>query len=200
MTSLRERLAGIRDRVWAWFVYHAEHRHALAWFALVAFLDGIFLPIAPEFFLVALMLAHPKKWREYLMVGISACALGAAVGYYIGFFLFHSFGLPILHLYHLEGAFHQARHLLQGHVFITMLCLMFLPLPDKVFIYAAGFLGVHFAPFITGYFLGRGIRMAIVAYLTGRYGRRALEILNRYLVWVALAVVVYLAAHFYLVK
>ncbi len=171
------------ERVWQWFVMHAQRPHALFWLALVACTDAIFFPVAPEVFLVALVLAHKERARAYLAVAASFSALGAAIGYFVASFLFHQFGEPILVFYHLEPAFITARHLIAGHVFLTMAVASFTPIPDKVFIYAGGFLGVHFIPFITGYVLGRTVRMAIFVYLTERYGVRVLELIKKYMLW-----------------
>ena len=87
-------------------------------------------------------------------------------------------------------AFDTARHLIAGHVFVAMAVASFTPVPDKVFIYAGGFLGVHFFPFIAGYFLGRGVRMALVCYLTQRFGQHVLDLINRYLISFAAVIVV----------
>jgi uncharacterized membrane protein YdjX (TVP38/TMEM64 family) len=74
-------------------------------------------------------------------------------------------------------------------VFTTMALATFTPLPDKMFIYAAGFLGVRFVPYIVGYFVGRGIRMSIMTYVTARYGRRVIEVANKYAIIVGAVVV-----------
>jgi Na+/proline symporter len=58
-----------------------------------------------------------------------------------------------------------------------------------MFIYAAGFLGVRFVPYIVGYFVGRGIRMSIMTYVTARYGRRVIEVANKYAIIVGAVVV-----------
>lgn len=171
------------ERVWEWFVIQARRPHALFWLALVSFADAIFFPVAPELFLVALVLAHKERSRVYLAVSASFSALGAASGYFIAAFLFHQFGEPILVFYHLEAAFDTARHFIAGHVFLTMAVASFTPIPDKVFIYAGGFLGVNFAPFITGYVLGRTARMAIFVYLTERYGMAVLDLIKKYILW-----------------
>lgn len=186
-----------RGKSWGWFTRHAESRHALVWLALLAFADGIFLPIAPEIFLVALMLARPTHWKRYLPVAIASSVAGAAVGYVVAAFLFHQFGEAILNFYGLHHAFAEARHLVRGHVFFAMVLAAFTPLPDKVFIYAGGFLGAHFVPFITGYFVGRSIRMAVVTYLTQRYGRHILDLLREYAVVAAIALVVFVGGYFW---
>lgn len=185
MAGVLDYISIARERSWQWFVGHAHRPHALAWLALVAFTDAIISPLAPEVFLVALMLAQPSRWRQYLATAVLSTIAGAAVGYYVAVFLFHQFGEPLLAFYHLQNAFRVARSLIMGHVFLTMAVASFTPVPDKVFIYAGGFLGVHFLPYITGYFLGRSIRMALVVYLTGRYGQRALDLFTKYILWVA---------------
>ena len=191
-----------QERMWRWFTGHARRPHALWWLAAVAFTDAIFFPVAPEVFLVALTLAHKERARTYLAVAAGFSALGAATGYFVAVFLFHQFGEPILAFYHLENAFRMARHFIAGHVFLTMAVASFTPIPDKVFIYAGGFLGVHFAPFITGYVLGRTTRMAIFVYLTERYGQHALDIIRQYFTYAAAAVVtlaiIYSMVHWHL--
>ena len=183
-------LASIRSRLWSWFQNHAQSPHALVWLALVAFSDAVFLPIAPEVFLVALMLAHPPRWRQYLATAIPFSIAGAAVGYYIAHALFYQLGVHVIEFYGLQHAFELARQFIHGHVFLTMMLANFGPVPDKMFIYAGGFLGVNFVPFITGYAVGRGIRLSVAVYLTGRYGAQALDIIRRYFVAAALAAVV----------
>lgn len=188
MSWFSERITTAREKSWQWFVDRAHSPHALVWLALVAFTDAVFSPVVPEAFLAALMLARPDRWRQYLSVSILSTVAGAGVGYYIGHFLFKLFGMPLLALYGLQGAFDSAQHLIAGHVFTAMALASFTPIPDKVFIYAGGFLGVHFIPFILGYLLGRGARMAIVAYLAGRYGESILAVANRYFLYIAIAV------------
>lgn len=178
------------ERLWQWFTAHAQKPHALAWLALIAYTDALFFPIAPEVFLAALVLAHRERAGRYLAVAATFSALGAASGYFVAAFLFHQFGEPILAFYHLEHAFALARHYIAGHVFFAMAFASFTPVPDKVFIYAGGFLGVNFVQFFVGYVLGRSARMALVAYLTERFGPRALDLINRYLLWFAATVLV----------
>jgi membrane protein YqaA with SNARE-associated domain len=202
MAAALRYINSMRDQSWQWFTRHAHRPHALVWLAVLAFSDAIFFPIAPEVFLVALVLAQPTHWKRFLPVAIISSMLGAAAGYCIALFLFHTFGAPILQFYGLAHAFTIARHFIRGHVFVAMALASFTPLPDKVFIYAGGFLGVPFLPFIAGYLLGRGIRMALVAYLTGRFGKHILDLINRYLRVVAciiLALLLYYGmVHFHL--
>ena len=171
----------LQQRAWQWFVEHAQRPHALGWLGLVAFADAIFFPIPPEIFLVALTLAHRDRWKQYLFTSVISSAAGAVVGYFLATFLFHQFGEPILAFYHLESAFETARRLIEGHVFLAMMVASFTPIPDKVYIYAGGFLLAPFLPYMGGYVLGRAVRMALTVYLTHRFGIEALEIIKKYL-------------------
>lgn len=195
--------ASIRgDRLWQWFARHAESRYAYWWLALIAFTDAIFFPIAPEVFIVALVIAHPRRWKQYTGVAIVSSALGSIVGYLVAWFLFRQFGEYVLSFYGLGSAFLTAQMLVHAHVFWMMLFASFTPIPDKVFIYASGFLGVQFLPFFTGYVIGRGLRMGLIAFFTQRYGKHVLDLMKRYLLWVGaalLAIVLYYGiVHFHL--
>jgi len=193
MSWVSESITTAREKSWAWFEQHAHSKHALMWLALIAYTDAVVSPLVPEAFLAALMLARPDRWKQYLSTSIIFTTLGASTGYFIGAFLFHIFGAPLLGLYGLGPAFVEAQHLIRGHVFIALALASFTPIPDKVFIYASGFLGVHFLPFIAGYMLGRGTRMAIVAYVVGNYGKEVIAVVNRYFLYIALAVIVLFA-------
>ena len=190
------------ERLWRRFTELAQGPHALVWLALFALFDPIFFPIPPEVYLAALMLAHPKRWKEYLVICISFSVLGAAIGYFVGAFLFHQFGLPLLHLYHLEPAFREGRHMLMGHVLIGMVLVAFSLVPEKVVVLAAGFLGAFFPAFLIGFFIGRAIRLALIAYLVHRFGTRMLDVIKKYFFWFTVLLLLILAyygiVHFHL--
>ncbi|HXK31383.1 MAG TPA: VTT domain-containing protein [Candidatus Paceibacterota bacterium] len=156
---ITEHITTARERGWEWFVEHARSRFALAWLALVAFTDTIFSPLTAEAFLAALVLAHKEKWKTFLAVSWVSSIAGAAVGYWLLFYLFRVFGEQFLASLGLVGAYANAQELLGAQIFLAMLLASFTPLPDKVFIYAAGILGSPFLPFILGFAIGRGGRM-----------------------------------------
>ncbi len=176
-----ERFHAWKGRVWQRFIVLAQGPHALFWLGVCALTDPIFFPIAPEIYLVALILAHPPRFKLYLSIATVCSVMGATLGYLVGGFLFHQFGMPLIEFYHLEHAFRQAQHVLVGGVFIGMILVAFQLIPEKVFVLAAGFLGAPFVPFIAGFFVGRSIRLAAIGYLTKRFGGNVLVIIKRYL-------------------
>lgn len=195
-----EKIPGWHERIWLWFTHHAEGPQVLPLLALVSFSDAIISPLAAEVYLAALMAAHPRRWVGYLSIAILFSTAGAVVGYFFAHFLFQQFGQAIINFYNLQAQFIQAQELMRGHVFLTVSIGSALPLPDKVFIYAAGFLGVKFVPYIIGYFIGRGVRMAVVTYLAGLYGKKAVDLFFKYTHWflagLALLIAIYGIVHF----
>ena len=188
-----ERVHALKDRLWQRFIVLAQGPHAIFWLAVCAVTDPIFFPIAPEIYLAALMLAHPKRWRTYLGITSVFSIIGAAVGYYIGAFLFHQFGVPLLQFYHLEHAFRLAQHILLVHVFVGMILVAFQLVPEKVFVLAAGFLGAPFLPFILGFAIGRVVRLSLTVYLTHRFGMRVLRVIKEYFLGFTILLLVILA-------
>ena len=190
-----EHITTARERGWEWFAEHARSRFALAWLALVAFTDTIFSPLTAEAFLAVLILAHKEKWKTFLAVSWVSSIAGAAVGYWLLFYLFRAFGEPFLASWGLVDAYASAQGLLGAQIFLAMLLASFTPLPDKVFIYAAGILGSPFLPFILGFAIGRGGRMSVVTYLVWKFGAPVLELVNKYLVHAAFGAIAILVAY-----
>lgn len=177
---MTERIIAARDKSWQWFVDRAHGPHALFWLMFCAFLDPIFFPIAPEIYLLALMLARPDHWKRYLPVAILFSTLGAAVGYGVGLLLFDYFGSSIITFYGLHDAFALAQEQVGENVFVAMLLVPFTLIPEKVFVLAAGFLSAPFILFLLGFLIGRSARIVLITYLVYRFGQRVLAMIGRY--------------------
>lgn len=179
-SHMLERFHAWKGRLWQRFIILAQGKHALFWLGVCAVADPIFFPIAPEIYLAALMLAHPTRWRLYLIITSICSVVGAALGYLVGAILFNQFGMPLIHFYHLERAFTVAQHTLVLHVFVGMILVAFQLIPEKVFVLAAGFLGAPFIPFLLGFAIGRIARLTIIVYLIHRYGSRIMRVVREY--------------------
>jgi len=190
-----EHIPTARERGWDWFVSHAKSRFALAWLALLGFADTVFFPISVEAFLAVLVLAHRDRWRTYLAVSLVSSTLGAITGYWLLYLLFRSFGEPLLASWGIGEAYTIAQSLVGGQIFFAMLLATFTPLPDKLFIYAAGILGAPFAPYVAGFVIGRGARMAVVTYLVWKFGSTILDSVNKYSAYSAVVAVAVLALY-----
>ncbi len=190
-----EHITTPQERMWVWFTNHARSRFALWWMALIAFTDTIFSPIAAETFLAALVLAHRERWRTFLLVSWFSSIAGAITGYWLLYFAFRAFGEPFLATWGLGGVYAQAQDLFGGQIFLAMLLASFTPLPDKLFIYAAGILGLPFLPFVAGFVIGRGARMSIVTYVVWKFGAPVLELVNKYSIYAGAGAVAILVAY-----
>lgn len=184
--AILEHINGVRERTWDWFKVRAHGKHALWWLILLSVTEPIFSFIVPETLLVAILLAGSKRWRFYAFVTSVASAVGSIIGYVIGAYLFEVFGRALIAFYGLEGYFMKAQAIMEEHIFITMFSASFTPLPDKVFVLAAGFFGASFIPYLLGFVVGRTLRFYLVAYLVHRFGAKVLALIERY-VWLVSA-------------
>src|SRR3989344_7029058 len=115
-----EHITTARERGWEWFVEHARSRFALAWLSLIAFTDTIFSPLTAEAFLAVLILAHKEKWKTFLAVSWMSSIAGAAVGYWLLFYLFRAFGEPFLASWGLVDAYARGPRGLGGPGFFLV--------------------------------------------------------------------------------
>src|SRR3989344_9286145 len=178
-----EHITTVRERGWGLFEAHARSRFALLWLALVAFTDTVFSPLTAEAFLAALVLAHRERWKTFLAVSWVSSTAGAVAGYWLLYYAFRTLGEPFLASWGLTDAYASAQGLLGAQIFLTMLLASFTPLPDKLFIYAAGILGSPFLPFFAGFIIGRGGRLLVVALFVWKFGAPVLELVNKYSVY-----------------
>jgi membrane protein YqaA with SNARE-associated domain len=193
ISSVFEYIAGVRDRSWGWFKERAHGKHAIFWLCFLAFVEAIISPIVPETLMVAMLLAGSARWRFYAAITSVASVAGGIAGYFIGLFLFQSIGEGLIALYGFESAFAEAKRLMSLHAFSSMFWVTFTPIPDKIFVLAAGFLSVSFLPYILGYIGGRTLRFFLVAYLVHRYGERVLALINRYFALLAVIALILIA-------
>lgn len=191
-----EYIASARDRSWGWFKERAHGKHAIFWLCFLAFTEAIVSPIVPETLMVAMLLAGSARWRFYAFITSVSSVAGGIAGYFIGLSLFQAVGEKLIAFYGFEEAFARAGELMSAHAFSSMFWVTFTPIPDKIFVLAAGFLSVSFLPYVLGYISGRVLRFYIVAYLVHRYGERVLSLINRYFALLALIAAVLIIAVF----
>ena len=140
------------------------------WLFAIALAEASVFPIAPDLLLVAMVLTRPDRaWRFALIATLGSVA-GGALGYLIGYAVFNSLALPVLRLYHYEGAFatFQARFAEYGLWLILIKGLT--PIPYKIVTIASGAAGFSFPVFMAASLLTRGGRFFLVAGLLRRLG------------------------------
>ncbi|MEO1091770.1 MAG: YqaA family protein [Pseudomonadota bacterium] len=153
-----------------WTMARATSPYALAFLALVAFVESSVFPIPPDVLLIPMVLAARDKAWLYAAVATVASVLGGGLGYAIGAFLFDAVGQPVLNFYGyadkfatFEGWYHE-----QGGWIVFGAGLT--PFPYKVVTIASGAVHLDLATFFGASLLSRGLRFFIVAGLLWQFG------------------------------
>ncbi len=155
---------------------------------LVAFLDSSFLSF-PEVCdaLIVLLTAHrPELWWYYAAM----TTVGSVAGSYALFALGRRGGAAFIrrrvHARRLEWGMDQFRR--HGMLAIIVPSLLPPPMPFKLFVLAAGLVGVRPLTFTAAVAVGRGFRYGAEGWLAHAYGDHAMEYIRANLPTVSLAV------------
>ena len=149
--------------------------------AALAFSEAIFFPIPVDVFLATLLGAQEEpQWVRYAAITTFWSALGGIGGFLIGYFLYTSVGVFLVHLYHVEKYVETVRALYAANVFWATFAAGFTFIPYKVFTLAAGFFRVSLPIFFAASVISRGLRFFLVAYLMKRFGGRVARFAFRY--------------------
>lgn len=176
-------------RLYDWTMAKAEHRHAVWWLALFAFVEASFFPIPPHPLLGLMCLANPKKAVRFAAFATAGSVAGGLLGYAIGHFLFASVGVQLLALLHLSHAFPYAACQLRANAFLLIVGKGVTPIPFKLVTITAGFVGVPLGLFIAASLISRSISFMIVGVLFRLFGKPIKAFIDRYLIWVTIGFV-----------
>ena len=174
-------------RLYDWCIAAASKPYAAWIMGIVSFVESSFFPVPPDAMLVPMALARPDKAYFFATICTLSSVAGGMLGYAIGYFLYESVGLWLMHLYGYGGkmeAFRQA-YVEWGTWIILLKGLT--PIPYKIVTIASGFTGYPFIPFVLLSIVARGMRFFLVAFLIHRYGPQARAIIEERLgIWVTI--------------
>jgi membrane protein YqaA with SNARE-associated domain len=175
-------------KLYDWCIAAAGKPHASWIMGIVSFVESSFFPVPPDAMLVPMALARPDKAYFFATICTLTSVAGGMLGYAIGYFLYESVGLWLMHLYGYGGkieAFRQA-YVEWGTWIILLKGLT--PIPYKIVTIASGFTGYPFIPFVLLSIVARGMRFFLVAFLIHRYGPQARAIIEERLgFWVTIS-------------
>jgi len=158
------------QRLYDWTLRLAGHKHAIRSMAAVSFAESSFFPIPPDVMLVPMIIARrDQAWLIATVCTISS-ALGAIVGYAIGYFLYDSVGQWLINLYGLQQGAAQFHDWYARWGAALILAKGLTPIPFKLVTIASGLAKFNFALFMVTVVITRGMRFFIVAALLRRYG------------------------------
>ncbi|MGA9343108.1 MAG: DedA family protein [Rhodanobacteraceae bacterium] len=179
------------ERALAW----AAYPRAPWYLAGLSFVEAFIFPIAPEVLLAPMVLAQPRRWARFAAISLGFSLLGALVGYALGHYAFDLMR-PVLadlgwlpHIDALVGQLEQDVALHPWTAFWVLVLAGFTPVPLKIFTWASGIVGVPLFAFVASMAVGRGKRVFILAGLIRLFGKRAEELLHRWIEWIGWALV-----------
>jgi membrane protein YqaA with SNARE-associated domain len=168
-------------RLYEWALSLVEKPHAIWVMAAISFADSSFLPLPPDFLLIPMSVARPKRALHYAIVCTIASVAGAVLGYAIGAFLWDTVGQWIIKIYHLQDkvdGFRQCYSRWGGWVIVIK---GFTPIPYKLVTIVSGFAGYSFVAFVALSALTRGARFLAIAVVLRRFGDQVRHALDRHL-------------------
>lgn len=180
----------------------AKHRYAARYLSFVSFADSSFFPITPLVMLVPMVLAQPEKALRFALLTTLFSALGAILGYGIGYFLFETIS-PWLQTTHYWNDYLAAKNEVDKWGIWAVLIGGFLPIPYKIFTITAGTLNMALLPFLAVSTLGRGTRFCVVALLLKFGGEKFEAKLREYINhigWFIVAIIPFAAGAYYFLK
>ncbi len=157
--------------------------------AINAFIESFFLVPPPDFLLIILDLANPKKALFYAFVCTIASTIGGIVGYYIGKFG----GRPIFNFLfrNKHSQFEKVEALYNKYGAIAVLFAAFTPIPYKVFTIASGILNMNFIQFTLASIIGRGLRFFIVSLVLMFFGESVKKYIELIILGVTIVIIVF---------
>jgi len=171
-------------------------KHATWVLAIIAFAESFIVPILIDPFLIALILASPKKWKLYVVVSTIASVIGGITAYMLGSVFFETFGTKLLEIYSLEETFQSIASGFDQNGFVFVFIGAFTPIPYKIIAIASGFLHISFLTFVVASIFGRALRLGLVGYATHAVGPKALPVVRRNLYKIATVTGIILLVYF----
>jgi len=168
-------------RLYEWALSLADKPHAVWVMAAISFADSSFLPLPPDFLLIPMAVAKPKRALYYAIVCTIASVVGAILGYVIGAYLWDTVGQWLIRIYHLESQVVRFRELYAQWGAWVIIIKGFTPIPYKLVTIVSGFAGYNFAVFVGLSLLTRGARFLVLAVLLNRFGDQVRHALDRHL-------------------
>jgi membrane protein YqaA with SNARE-associated domain len=172
----------IHRRLYNWTLSLAHHRHSNLALFLLAFAESSFFPVPPDVLQIAMTLERRERAWWYAAVSTLGSVLGALVGYFIGWELWHL--LDDFFFGYVPGftpeLFERVKAMYQEHDVLIVFTAAFTPIPYKVFTIAGGVCAISLPMFVLASFVGRGARFFLVAGLLAWFGPSIRDFIDRY--------------------
>ena len=152
--------------------------------AAISFAESSFLPLPPDFLLVPMILAQPRRAWLIATVCTITSVLGGFVGYAIGYFLFDAIGRPILEFYNAMDRYEALRAAFQQWGVWIIILKGMTPIPYKLVTIASGVAQFDLGLFVAASIISRSLRFFLIAALLWWFGDPVREFIERRLMLV----------------
>src|ERR1700756_4782873 len=151
----------------------AASRHAMMALAAISFAESSFLPLPPDFLLIPMILAQPRRaWLIATVCTITSVA-GGLVGYAIGYFLFDAIGRPVLEFYNAMGSYEALKTAFDRWGVWIIIIKGMTPIPYKLVTIASGVAHFDLLEFVGASIVSRSLRFFLLAVLLWWFGDAA---------------------------
>lgn len=183
-----------------WVLHWAETPYGPVALFILAFAESSFFPIPPDVLLIALALSIPKKSFKFATICLVGSLSGAFLGYYIGWGLYQTVGVKIIHFYDIVDQFNRVGQMYNNNAFMAIAISGFTPIPYKVFTIAAGVFNVNLIILFFASLVGRAGRFFLVGALIWKFGKPVKEFIDKYFNILTIVFTVLLVGGFILIK
>ena len=161
----------------------AGHKSSKFFLAIISFIESFVFPIPPDVLIIPMTIAKRHEWLKIALIATTCSALGACLGYFIGYVFFNEIGIKIFELYGVDNtSFLKEKVSSEGGAvaWITLLAIAgFTPVPFKLLTITSGFVHFNLLYFVIVSFATRGLRFFIVAFLIGNFGPTMKKIIEK---------------------
>jgi membrane protein YqaA with SNARE-associated domain len=178
----------------------AASRHAMWAMAAISFAESSFLPLPPDFLLIPMILAQPRRVWWLATVCTVTSVLGGFVGYAIGYFLFDAVGRPVLEFYHAMGRYEALKGAFAEWGAWIIILKGLTPIPFKLVTIASGVAEFNLLTFAVASLVSRSLRFFLLAALLWRFGEPVRDFIERRLMLVTSAVAAALVGGFLVLR
>lgn len=178
----------------------SEHPKANYILGGVSLSESVFFPIPPDVLLIPMVLSKRHKAWIYALNCTIMSIVGAAIGYYLGAFLFEAVAQPIIDFYGYQSKFKHFQLVYHEWGILILLTAGLTPIPFKIFTIASGFVAINFPLYLIICFFARGLRFFCVAGLLYKYGEPIQAYIEKNLTKLFILFLLALFAGFYAIK
>ena len=179
----------------------AGHKSSKVFLGIISFIESFIFPIPPDVLIIPMTIAKRNEWVKIALIATITSALGACLGYLIGYVFFNEIGIKIFEFYGVDPSFWKSKVSSEGGTiaWITLLAIAgFTPVPFKLLTITSGFVQFNIVYFIIISILTRGSRFFIIAFLIGNFGSAMKKIIEKkfFTLSIIFAIIVIIVAYF----